>query len=321
MKRQPSEDDASAKRFPPSLVYRAAKLYYLEDATQAQIAELIGTSRPTVSRLLAEARATGIVHVEVRQPTEPGLAELAEALRGSLGLAAAYVVPSGSGLALGPLLEAEVGKALRAAKLEPGDALLVSSGATIHAVAQQSLPELPGILLCPTVGGIDESEAAYQTNEITRALAEKVRGTPVLLFAPALPSAELRGALVDDPAMQRVERLWKTAKAALLGIGGPPSGRRLIPSLLEPHRQTLASAVGDICARPFDAQGRAVPFPGVGRMVAMELTDLARVPHAVAIAKGAEKVLPITAAAHAGFFNTLVTDSDTAEQILAAHGA
>jgi DNA-binding transcriptional regulator LsrR (DeoR family) len=37
-------------------MYSAARLYYLEDATQADVAQRLGTSRATVSRLLSEAR-------------------------------------------------------------------------------------------------------------------------------------------------------------------------------------------------------------------------------------------------------------------------
>lgn len=318
MSRQRPGSAVPPKRFPPALVYRAAKLYYLQDATQAEIAELLGTSRPTVSRLLAEARATGIVHVEVREPKEPDIADLAQQLRGKLGLNAVHLATPVRGMSLGPLLEAEVSGALRAAQLEPGDTVLVSSGATLHAVAQQHLPSLPGVLLCPTVGGIDESEAAYQTNEITRTMAQKVGGTPVLLYAPALPSEDLWEALTEDPAVQRVQGMWRTAKVALLGIGAPPSGRDLIPSALEPHRRALVQAAGDICARPYDAEGRPVEFPGADRMMAISRQDLQRVQHSIAIAVGDEKVLSITAAARARLFNTLVTDSHTAQQIVAA---
>lgn len=43
------------------LLHDMAKLYYMDDMTQAKIAARFGLSRPTVSRLLAEAREKGIV--------------------------------------------------------------------------------------------------------------------------------------------------------------------------------------------------------------------------------------------------------------------
>ena len=55
-------------RFTPELMYSAASLYYLQDSTQAEIAEHLGMSRATVSRLLSEARRVGIVRIDVVSP-------------------------------------------------------------------------------------------------------------------------------------------------------------------------------------------------------------------------------------------------------------
>lgn len=309
---------SSGQRFSPELLYRAARLYYLEDATQAEVATALGTSRPTVSRLLAEARATGIVHIEVREPAGVPTAELEAALVEALGLRRAYVTPSASGVALGTVLAPRVASALEDADLAPGDALLVSSGASVYAVAQQPLPSFPGILLAPTVGGVDEPEAYYQTNEITRSLAVKVHGSPVLLYAPAMPSAALYPVLLDDSLIQRVTSLWHSAKAALLGIGAPPRTRSSLPSFLPTNLPAIDGAIGDICARPFDGEGRPIEFPGVERLVAMELDALRRVPHSIALAVGAAKVPAIRVAARAGYINTLVTDAPTAQMLIAA---
>src|SRR3954447_1114472 len=64
-------------RFDPSMLYAVAKLYYLEDATQAEVAAQLGTSRATVSRLLSEARRQGIVKIQVTAPEASGADGLA----------------------------------------------------------------------------------------------------------------------------------------------------------------------------------------------------------------------------------------------------
>ena len=311
-----TEDDAPA-RFAPELLYRAARLYYLEDATQAEVAAALGTSRPTVSRLLAEARATGIVHIEVREANAVPVAEMEAQLVERLGLRRAYVTPSAKGVPLGTVLAPQVSLALEDAALRPGDALLVSSGSCIHAVSQQPLPALPGVVLAPTVGGVDEPEARHQTNEIARTMAVKVHGDPVLLYAPAMPSPALYDVLLQDASMQRVVSLWHTAKAALLGVGARTRGEPSLPALARGDSHDHASAVGSICARPFDARGRPIPFPGSERLVAIPLEDLKRVPAAIGCAVGAEKVPAIRAAARAGYINTLVTDTTTASLLIA----
>lgn len=42
---------------------QAARLYYEDGLTQAQVAAKIGVSRPQVSKMLAHAREAGIVHI------------------------------------------------------------------------------------------------------------------------------------------------------------------------------------------------------------------------------------------------------------------
>lgn len=51
-------------------VIEAARLYYLLDYNQNQIADKLGVSRPTVSRLLQIAKNEGIVQIKITDPME-----------------------------------------------------------------------------------------------------------------------------------------------------------------------------------------------------------------------------------------------------------
>src|SRR4051794_7034222 len=136
-------------RFPRGLMYTAATLYYEQDATQAQVAERLGLSRATVSRLLSEARRAGIVRIAVTAPVDHELDVLARRLAAALGLQAAWVAPVSAHGPVGERLAPPLSAALRAAALEPGDVLLVSSGRTVYEVAQGTLPALPGTTIAP----------------------------------------------------------------------------------------------------------------------------------------------------------------------------
>ncbi|MBC7252244.1 MAG: helix-turn-helix domain-containing protein, partial [Anaerolineae bacterium] len=50
------------------LLAQVASLYYEENLTQSEIARRIGTSRSTISRLLREARANGVVEIIIHYP-------------------------------------------------------------------------------------------------------------------------------------------------------------------------------------------------------------------------------------------------------------
>lgn len=318
--RRADDEVARGQHFPDAVLYRGASLYYEEDRTQAEIAAQLGISRATVSRLLAEARARGVVRIEVVDPAAQALAGLERTLERVLGLDRCYLAPSVLGARVGAVLAPMVAKALEDAHLQPGDALLVSSGATMFEVSQEPLIALPGVLVAPNVGGQDELEEFYQTNEITRRLAVEAGATPVLLHAPIHPSAELYRLLRREAGIRRVLDLWRSARAALLGIGSPPRLRTSLPSVMTRSGADLRTAVGDICTRPFDDQGHPVDYPGSEELFAMGLADLRRIPHSVGVAVGEGKADAIVAAARAGYINRLVSDVETAEAVLDALG-
>ena len=310
--------------FSPNLLYAAAKLYYDEDATQAEVATRLGTSRATVSRLLSEARRQGIVRIQVIEPREPAPDDLAERVALHLGLNRVFVsaplpapTPTKTVVDLmGRSLAPAVSRALTAIGLVPGDVVLVSSGRTIYEVAQSELDRTPGVLVAPTVGGSDQPEEWYQTNEITRLMAKRLGGHPNYLFAPALPGVELHATLRSEPAIQSVLELWPRARCILMGVGAPPLLRSDIPRFVPTHSASLRDSVGDLCSRFFDRDGNPVEFPGSDRLIAVELSALPSVPVGIAVAVGAEKVIPIVTGARARFFNQLVTDPATAQLLL-----
>ena len=312
--------------FAPSVLYAAAKMYYEEEANQAQIAIRLGTSRATVSRVLAEARRQKIVQITVTQPLARDGRELGDRVAAQLGLQHVFLsspFPTALGPRppegmLGSVLAPAVSRALAAANLFPGDVLLVSSGRTVYEISGFELPPLPGVLVAPTVGGTDQPESWFQTNEITGRIASRIGGRPMYLFAPALPGTDLYASLHEDPAIRRVLGLWPRARAVLTGIGASPLLRNQLPQFVPVDSGPLREAVGDICSRFFDRTGTPVEFPGSERLIALRLIDLQRIDPVIAVAAGPDKVAPLIAAARSGYFDQLVTDPLTAQQILLA---
>lgn len=317
-KRTSAASSVPDAHFSKELVHTAATLYYLHDATQAEIATRLGMSRPTVSRLLSEARSTGVVRIEVTPLDDVDTVRLARQTADGLGLRHVELAGLAAGPLLGTGLAPALGTALRRVALQPGDVLLIASGRTIHEVALCELPALPGVLIVPTVGGQDEPEPWYQANEITRQFAASAGARPTFLYAPALPGPDLHSRLLDDPSTGRVIALWAQARCAILGIGAPPLQRESISTFIPTDAMSLRDAVGDVCLRFFDRAGNPVAFPGSERLIATPLDVLRSVPVTIGLAVGADKVPGIIAAAQAGYINELVTDMATARRLLEA---
>lgn len=74
----------------------AAKLYYLSDKSQSEVAKELGVSRPTVSKLLATAREKGFVRITIADPRESGSTVGAQLME-AFGLSAVQVAPGPGG--------------------------------------------------------------------------------------------------------------------------------------------------------------------------------------------------------------------------------
>lgn len=316
-----ADSGATSGRFSSASLYSAAMMYYRQGANQAEIARRLKTSRASVSRLLTEARRSGIVQIEVHEPRDTDRGELEKRLANHLAIDKVYLSTPLRGdedqAVIGVTLAPAAARALREVGLLAGDVLLVSSGRTVYEIAQQSLPQFPGVVVAPTVGGQESPDPWFQTNETTRALAAKIGGHPRFLYAPALPGPDLETMLRAEPVIRRVLALWEKAECALVGVGAPPLKRESVPEFVPMDAPSLKDAVGDMCTRFFDREGSPVAYPGSDRLIALELEALARIPVTIAVAVGRDKSEGIRAAARAGYFNRLVTDANTAETILA----
>lgn len=304
--------------YDPEHLYAAARLYYEEGQGQSEIAKKLKVSRPTVSRMLSQAREEGIVQIKVIHPNTSSTQELSQRLAQALGLERCYIAPGiQSPDALGNLgagMSPVTRSAIKDMDLAVGDGLVVASGLAMYNVSRMELPQLRGVVIAPAVGGLAEPEPWHQTSEIARALAQRTSSTYLPLFAGAIPSAALYAALLEDNSYQQIKHLWATARGALVGIGSRTSGRTSLASAIP--KQSLQEAEGDICLHFFNEAGQELEFPGSDRTVRIPMEDLARIPHTTALAVGDEKVLPIITIAQTGVLTALITDEQTANQVL-----
>lgn len=301
-----------------SLAYDAAMAYYDQGQTQAQIAQRLGISRPTVSRLLDEAREAGLVTITITPPDALHLGELGGRLATALGVRSVDIAPGSQTQSLGTGLLPPTSRLLEQLPLRAGDVVVIASGRTVYELSLQDLPALPGVVLVPSVGGQADPEPWFQTNELVRTIATKIGARPTFIFAEAMPSEAIFTAMQSDPGFQRIQALWERATAVLVGIGAPPRVRNAITSGVPVEDSSLSTAVGDVSLHFFDHDGAILDYPGTERMVRIPLETFQRIPHRVAVAAGVDKTSSIIAAAKQELFHYLVTDEPTARALATA---
>lgn len=283
-----------------------AKLHYVSDLSQVEVARRLGLSTATVSRMLQRARAEGIVRIEVRDLAAPE--ELAGDVAARLGLKKVALVEATGAGALASL-GGPVGDMLQEAELGADSVLAVGWGRAVKAVIEAGLPEIPGVVTVPAMGGMQQHQPHFQINEFVRLAAVQLGGTPRFVHAPYLPSPASRTAYLSDPVVADNVALWDRVDAAIVGIGLPHE-TAVLGSTGHPD------PAGDVMRHYYDADGRLIEPEAAERMIAMSVKQLRRAPLVIGVATGEAKAKAICGAAKARLISALVTDIGTAEAIL-----
>lgn len=304
------------------LMIQVAKRYYELDMTMGDLAQELGLTRWQASRLLSEARETGLVRIEI-VPRAPRRPDIESRLQRRYGLRDAIVVPvtaEGDGELLLDAVALAAGRLL--AGLGKFPLIGVSWGRTMSAVAHRLPPFWnDGVEVVLLNGAMNIRSPSVRTNNVAELFARSANGTATLLPVPAiLGHAATRVALEEDPTIASVLALGRRAPVICFGMGSLAADSVLLQSGFVSEAEVAAlkakGAVGDILSRYVDAHGNIVDQDLDARTIGLELRFCRQREFSIGIAAGEGKRAIILACLRAGYINVLVTDQDTAVWLL-----
>ncbi len=173
------------------------------------------------------------------------------------------------------------------------------------------------------VGGMGSAGVQAESRRLLDGLARATGATPIFLPTPGiLATSDARASLMDDPAVRSVTRHWDDLTVALVGIGSVEPSPLLrasgnaVPESLGAS-MSKHGAVGDICLRYYDAEGKALyaSFGIDDRVAGIAETQFRAIPRRVAAAGGVRKLDAIRGALRGGWINVLITDTATARAL------
>lgn len=301
------------------LAIRVAWLYHDRGLTQQEVADRLGLSRSTISRILTDAERDGIIRVIITQPL-PATARLAEALIEEYGLSGAIVGPALDDEP--PEVAAAAAMARRLEGIAASGAVTIAAGwgRTIALSARETRP-LPTtqVTVVDAFGHTttDDTTAAVEvTNTLARKFDAKVMHVPSPGFAP---SEEIAGSFLSSPPVVRALKRAQAADVILVSVGivGPDSlllNEGFITT--ESMEEAIADgAVGEVFGWYYDANGNRVESSGI-HPVALTLEELRNAPRVIGVAAGPEKAPAIRGAIAAGILDELAIDETLATALL-----
>ena len=309
----------------PATLLAAARLYYLEGQSQADIATRMGTSRSNVSRMLTEAQKQGIVEIRINDPAGR-VGELEDELAARFGLREVRVAHAG--LVAGLRMEDQVGTQaarLLLDNLKDSMTVALSWGHALQSMvyATTSDHEFHRISLVQLVGGLSSISNEISGQELVRELAVRLNAEYRFLHAPAtLETAGSRDALLAEPSIRGALAEACRADLAFVGVGTPSHGSSsaILNSLNLSGKERkafwAAEPVGDIAARYYDAAGHPIHGAVDERILGIALEDLISIPHVVGVAHGRAKAPGVLGAIRGHLIDSLVCDETLARSLL-----
>lgn len=296
-------------------------LYYIEGQTQQKISSSFGISRFKVSRLLKKARQDGLVTVQINGP-RGDLTEKEVKLAQKYGLKQAIVVEPQKYDDKAHL--SQIGKAGAhhlSSIIDRCRVIGVAWGRSVSYVVQNVEPAAAEYLTVVQMTGGMGAIKGTDANALTMALGQKLGAKAHVIQAPVIVGDRtIRDALLKEKQIHAAIVLAKKADAAIFGIGLPSEDGLLSRAgfLTQKNITALekAGAVGAICGRFFDRDGKVCINELEEQIIGLTLYELKRIKHKVAIACGSEKVVAILGALHGQLLDVLITDHITANALL-----
>jgi DNA-binding transcriptional regulator LsrR (DeoR family) len=303
------------------LLARIGRDYYLDNKSKVEIASAYDISRFQVARYLDEARAAGIVKIEVRFPNSGPHAD-ASRLAGLLGIKRVVVVRTSGDVvqqrdALGQAAAQELMSATRA-----GMTVGISWSRTLD-VAAHYVTELPKCEVVQLAGALPVAGNGNPLELIQR-LGRVAGGKTWPMWAPlVVDSAATANGLRRQPEISDALNKAGSLDLAVIAIGAwGPDVSTVWERVDNPVRKAAleAGAVAECSGRLIDANGAAVTTELDARIIAVSLAQLQGTPNVVAVAQGAGRANAVRASAAAGIVSTLIVDEELAA-VLAGEAA
>ena len=305
--------------------YDAAQMYYVHNMTMDAIAARLGVSRATVSRLLKNARETGMVQIKLddsyrkRSELERRLGEKYR-VRVNMVNTRADATPI-----------AKTARVTRAAATLLDS--LVQDGTTIGVAWGATVTEVTAHLPKRTVNGVSVVQLNGAGNAhhsgmpylgtLMGALAEAYNANIIHFPVPAFfDYADTKAAMWRERSVQATLRAQATVDVAIFGVGAFGGA---IPSHVYSGGYFDASqqralreqgVVGDMCTVLLRRDGSWADLEMNQRASGPSPSELARIPRRICVASGVHRAAVLRAALSTGAITDLVLDEQLAQALM-----
>lgn len=287
--------------------------------SQDQVALAVGYSRPTVSRMLEEARRGGIVRIQVNHPDEH-LVDLERIITSRFGAHHVLVAASSTGHS-GAEDVARACNQVLDRTLVPGVSVGLSNGRIHRELVESLRPQRQmDFTVVQMVGSLGANSPLLDGPDLCRRFAAAYGASHRTLDVPLLvKNARMAREILAQPRIASTLQLAAKVEMAVVGMGAGlrhPAG--IFASWLtdkDVRDLQKRGAVGHLLGRFLNRTGEVLENPLNDTIIGMAPHHLREIPHVVALVSGPHKTAALVAALRGGLVNSLVLDVEAAQSL------
>ena len=312
-----------------SRIIKIAKLYYVEGLNYQEISKRLNLSSAYISRLLKQGREEGLIEIRIKDSDDDSQKnELSQALIEKFSLKDVVIQDSAEFKDI-HLQKKNVAKSAASylyENIKENATLGITWGTTILHTINELLEikkksmNITSLQLCGNL-----SSVPMEVNGINLAakMSEVFQGRYKLLSVPAFVDNEyIKDAIMTDSHVRAIFDEYDNIEYSISSVGSLSdlnySTLYEIGYLDKQKIDHLLSegAVGDILFYFYTLSGEIVTPDYSNRFIRIALEKYRRIPNKILIAVGTYKVKALYGAIRAGFADVLVTDLDTALELV-----
>jgi deoxyribonucleoside regulator len=306
-------------------MYQAASRYYIQGETMESIARQLKLSRSSVSRLLKDARESGLVRISLADH-QGSASPMAATLAQIFGVRVHMVsVRENANEAARFEQVARLAGKLLTEMVDDHQLIGVAWGVTLsHIVKHLGRRPLIDSTVVQINGGANQRGSGIPyIGEILQAFGDAFDAKVVLFPVPAFfDFSATKDAMWRERSVRNVLRLHDNLDLAVFGVGclqgRVPSHVYTAGYLDDADMAQLAAngVVGDVCTVLLREDGTYADIPHNARATGLTPTELQRVPRRICVVADPSRAAAVVGALRSGAATDIVLDEGTARAVL-----
>ena len=306
------------------LMESIAEMYYISGMSQDEIAHKISMSRSNVSKLLKACISEKIINFNINY-VRSSLEALEKALQDKFKLKKAIVVPSDSHLEACKQAVGQYAAEYLESIIQNNMLIGISWGTTLYYVVNQlRLKDVIHADVIQMIGGMSSKSVDTDGQELARKMAQTLNGRADIMQVPMLVKSRLLKSLIlEEPSIVEHFKMFEKIDIAVVGLGSNKPDLSAVyksGNITKEEAEDIVKmgAIGDLCGRHIDINGKPCLTSISERVIGIELAQLKRINTVVGVAAGIEKAEATLGSLRGSFVNVLVIDENLANYILNA---